>query len=326
MKDGIGKILKNNKVLGFLVAGILIFSVFSQSNAVYAITDPTYKLTAETEGIKGFVVKSLTSLNVRSGPGRTYSKIRHPETDKTVSLSTGDLVAVMDEIDVTYDDGTTALWYEIRWVSEDNIEFHGYINSAYTEKTGDPAIPLPTPTPDPKSLPTSTPTPTPVEVTGTVTQAVMPTVAPEKPGIGSYADAESGLYGVAIVVAVLLLLFFIYGVYYNLSLKFNKNKKNPINAQLRYYERRINSQNEQKEKLQKERAEREESERIKQETVKIRKDLDMLKTGDRVIHKFFGKGEVVDNSDPDILSVKFETGIRCIDKESAALKRVLTKI
>ncbi len=326
MKDIIGKILKNNRLLCILLAVVTAFSIFGQYYAVYAATDPTYSVTAETEGIKGFVVKALTSLNVRSGPGRDYSKIRHPVTDKTVALSNGDLVAVMDEIDVAYDDGSTALWYEIRWVSEDDIEFHGYINAAYTEKTGDPAIPLPTATPDPDTIQTPTVTPTMVPVTGSVTPSVTPSIKQERPGIGSYIDPEAGLYGVAAVVVCLLAFLLIYAIYYKLSFVFNKNKKNPANAQLRYYERRLNSQNEQKEKMLKEKAEREESERIRRDTEKIRKELDALKTGDRIMHKFFGKGIVVDNLDPDIISIRFGNEIRCIDKESAALKRVLLKI
>ena len=61
-----------------------------------------------------------------------------------------------------------------------------------------------------------------------------------------------------------------------------------------------------------------------QETIKV--ELEGLQEGDTVIHKFFGEGKVIDNSDVNNVEVRFGNEIRYINKESAAAKHLMRKL
>ncbi len=321
-------------------AALMFALIIAENTAVFAETDPTYKYTAETENADAFVVKIKTSLNVRAGAGTNYSKIKNPITDKNVSLSGGDLVAVMSEIDVVNKDESKTLWYEIRWI-EDDIEFHGYINAQYTEKTGDPAIPLPTPTPVATNTPTPTPTPTP-EIVKEKAPTKTPTPTPPAPVIGDGMSKSSSWMGIVIIIAILLACVIGYGLF------ILKKKKTMYSAErdtikgLRNVAPENYSNGQQRERVRtvKEEDYVDEAEnnaiyeanrqatmaQALKEKELIKKELDGLEEKDTVIHKYFGEGIVIDNSDVNNVEIKFGNEIRYINKESAAAKHLMRKL
>ncbi|MCR5585540.1 MAG: SH3 domain-containing protein [Lachnospiraceae bacterium] len=321
------------------VTVFLLVIFFLKDITVYAATEPTYKYTAETENADAYVVKITTSLNVRVGPGKNYNKITHPITNKTISLKSGDLVAVMGESEVVYDDGSTATWYEIRWI-EDDIEFHGYINGKYTKKTGDPAIPLPTPTPIATNTPTPTPTPT-KGPTNTPAPSKTPTPTLPAPMMGDSVNGNPPWIGILIVALVLVAC--VAGYFVFVAKKKNAmyhEESETINGLRRVTPEKFNDKVQQNVRPVKEEdyvdevdaEENYEANRqaamanaIKEKEM-IKKELDGLEEKDTVIHKYFGEGIVIDNSDVNNVEIKFGSEIRYINKESAAAKHLMRKL
>ena len=54
--------------------------------------------------------------------------------------------------------------------------------------------------------------------------------------------------------------------------------------------------------------------------------INKLKPHDLVVHKYFGKGEVYDNSDVKLLEVRFGSDVRFLNKESLISKHLLVKL
>ncbi len=332
------------------ICAVLVLALLCDNTVVFAETEPTYELTEETENAKAFVVRITTTLNVRTGPGTSFKKIKHPVTGKSVSLKKNDLVAVMRECTATYEDGSVDLWYEVRWVNE-GIEFHGYINAHYTRNTGDPAIPLPTPTP---LVPyTPTPTPEPEVPTATPTPTNTPTPTPAKPGMGTQANSTPPWTAPLIIGSIILGISAIFGIYAFIkerivvaedgnSVKFvGKHKQAEMERLLaanavpeiseaekaERAEAEARAEAERQRIAEKEERERQEAmERIARENERVREMLDELKVNDRVGHRFFGAGVVTDNSDPKNIEIRFGDEVRVIDKENAAAKHILRKL
>ncbi len=93
---------------------------------------------------------TATSLNIRSGPGTTYSKVQVNGSD--TFLKKGEEVTITDELDE---------WYMISFKSSGKTA-KGYVMKEYIKvKDGtkeESSTPKPTPTPKPTSTPTPTPT------------------------------------------------------------------------------------------------------------------------------------------------------------------------
>ena len=57
--------------------------------------------------------------------------------------------------------------------------------------------------------------------------------------------------------------------------------------------------------------------------VVIRAALDALKEQDTLVHKEYGVGEVIDNSDPQIIQVRFGRDLRFLKKDRLARKQLV---
>ncbi len=335
--EGTKRILRRSA--GILAAVMIICSAAGPVST-YAATEPTYEYTDETKNADAYVVKITTNVYVRSTPGKNAVKITHPITKDTIILAKNDLVAVLSEDDFVYDDGTTEHWYEIRWINE-KIEFHGYVNSKYTTKTGDPAIPLPTPTPAVTNTPTPTPTPTPGP-TNTPTPNVTATPTPPAPKIGDNINDEPVKTGFTIVGIVIGLIAVSFGGF--LLIRYISERRAMIQAQNRP---KKDSPTEYAARRRREAQRAEEQQRLQEtedgseefnisrtlamkdaarESELIKRELDDLKEKDTVIHKFFGEGIVIDNSDVNNVEIRFGNEIRYINKESAAAKHLMRKL
>ena len=57
----------------------------------------------------------------------------------------------------------------------------------------------------------------------------------------------------------------------------------------------------------------------------LKEEIDRMKPGDVVYHKYFGKGVVYDNSDIKVIEVRFGPDVRFLNKASCAAKKLLKK-
>ncbi len=317
----VARLLK--KVSVFLVLALVFNTV-----TVLAATEPTYKYTEETKDAKAFVIKLTTAVKLRATPETNAKQLTHPLTNEKMVIAKGDLVAVMSEEAITNSNGELEIWYEVRYI-EDDIEFHGFVNSIYTEKTGDPAFPLPTPTP----VVTNTPTPTPSTApsnTPTPTNTATPTLPP--PSIEKdIQDAPSWIAPVVMITAIVA-FFALFGLYCLFTYLFGKRSEegeSDMSArQIREQRRaeRAYAAEIAKAKEEAEKSRKNAIESAARETENIRQELDELLEGEDVMHKFFGEGMVIDNSDLDNIVVKFADETRRIDKDNAAAKKLMRKL
>lgn len=194
---------KMQKWLSVLGISACLFAMAEPGITAYAATEPTYELTNDTAEAEAYVgeVDVDDGLNVRTGFGADYDRVQ--VDGEYVILYDNDKVAVMSEGKAS--DGNT--WYEVRWV-EDGVEYHGYVRGKYVKKSDERALPLPTPTPvatpTPEATATPVPTPTTVATATPVPATPTPTVVPEEP------KDHSGLKGVGIVAALLVIAVAVY--------------------------------------------------------------------------------------------------------------------
>ncbi len=331
---------------------ILLVIGISAPDFAYAEKIPTFAYTEETANVEAKIVEVYNSVSVLDAPGYENQKLQY--NGSTVMLKKGDKVAGMRAYTTDYNE----LWYEVRWV-EDNIEFHGYVYSGfkndkwvknYCKMTDDIAENIPTPTP----LPTDTPTPTPIP---TDTPIPTPTAGPTPiQKLGKSPIPFIFIMGVMVVLAAV--------AYYYLVVKRKQNNNTNSADQIKRLKNAIDRDAviEREKKLYENvsggtKANRKESlgqgvytvktteekltnpddyeddERLRQiaQSVKekeiIRRELEALDARDMVYHKYFGEGQVVDNSDVNNVEVKFVNhGIMYIDKEEAARKSLMRKL
>ncbi len=334
----------------------LILLIIGLSAPKEAIAEklPTYAYTEETANVTAKIVKINVARQVLVAPGYENEKLVYE--GKEVTLAAGDKVAGMKIVDTQFNER----WYEVRWV-EDNVEYHGYIYTGfhhgawgdrYCEMTEEIAANIPTPTP----TPTETPIPT---VAPTDTPMPTPTDAP-KP------SQRLGQFPIIPFVAIIGFVVVLAAVaYYYLIVKKKQNSNTNSADQIKRLKSAIDRDSviEREKKLYenvsggtkasakeglgqgvytvKNREENpvtnpddyEDDERLKQiaQSVKekeiIRRELESLDARDVVYHKYFGEGQVVDNSDVNNVEVKFANhGIMYIDKEEAARKSLMRKL
>ncbi len=328
---------------------IILMLALSAPKDVFAIKEPTYEYTDETAEATAFVVEVFTKLYLMDAPGYENTKITY--NGSIVVVEAGDRVAGMNSVTTSHNE----LWYEVRWV-EDGQEFHGYIYSGfkngkwakkYAVITEEAAINIPTPTPTPTDTPTPTPTSTPTPTPSPVpvqTKGDFPTI----PFVL--------IIGVMVVLAAAAYYYFIVKKRQsnNQSGEQIKKLKNAIDRdsvierERQLYENvaggtRAGNRENLGQGVYTVRSPEEEAltnpddyegdERLKQiaENVKekeiIRRELEALDARDMVYHKYFGEGQVMDNSDVNNVEVKFVNhGVMYIDKEEAARKSLMRKL
>ena len=69
---------------------------------------------------------------------------------------------------------------------------------------------------------------------------------------------------------------------------------------------------------------RNESSKDGEEKKALRMRIQKLREHDIVIHKYFGRGEVFDNSDVRLIEVRFGNDVRFLNKDNLAAKKLLT--
>ena len=168
---------------------------------VYAATEPTYEYTEETSAVEAYVgtVTGTDSLNVRTGFGASYDKVQ--VNGSNVILLKGDRVAIMSSGNAS----NGSVWYEVRWVKND-IEYHGYVNAKYIERSEERAMPIATPTPEATPTPTATPTPV-ATPTLEITATPEPTETPKEESGSKFWEGLLLVFLILLLVAVLCIIF-----------------------------------------------------------------------------------------------------------------------
>ncbi len=335
--------IKNNKGANAykkicrMICALLILTFFMKDNAAYAATEPTFKYTEETEGAQAYVYTVTATAEVRVGPGTDYKRLVDPNTNRVVTLLKGDRIAVLGE----KKGNNSSTWYEVRWL-QDTIEFHGYISTSNAVETGEEAVPLPTATPIVTETPTPSPTPT-IGPTSTPTPTQYCTPTPPAPKLGNGIGKEPGKAGLKIVFGVLAIILAGYGIFVLFCRITGKSltgyapdgSPRPTLAELKLREKREQKLKEQEEDYRNELESYMEehggtrstaAETALKEKEVLRAELDGLKEGDTVTHRFFGEGTVINNADENSIEVLFGSEVRSIEKESAAAKQLMRKL
>ena len=289
-----------------------------------------------------YVGKVTSGVNVRIGAGVNNKKLM--VNNKGVSLETGTKVIIMDEVDVS---GKT--WYHIKFTYGD-MELIGYSTSSCIDKTDVTITPTPLPTPSPEPTVTLEPTIVPTTAPDTPVSPV-PTMQPTE---GESNDSKTPfllMFGVAGAAIVLV------GIYFMLQKKKERSKAETVQVSEKVEKLKnmvISSDEEvidEKHKLKKgvyvkksisiQEAVSEyatTSEEINEaddsatkavvvsesaDKKQLRAAIAKLREHDIVIHKYFGKGEVYDNSDVRLIEVRFGQDVRFMNKEQLVNKKLL---
>ncbi len=267
-------------------------------------------------------------VNVREGPGSTtYGKKKY--NGNNLQLAPGTSFTVLDE---AVEKETGIPWYHISFYLN-NEELEGWIISIYADIVGTVTA-TPTPTPEVTETPTPTPTETPTP-TPSPTSTPRPTEAPK-------INDKSPLYRLfwRVVIAVLVIsVVVILTIYVYNRFVVSKGKTDEINKKMKYLKTVAENSEEPRgsgtvtvkrpqvrivDDGSGDVTRSAEQENEPDERAILRAKLDKLKQHDIVDHKFFGKGEVYDNSDVKLMEVRFGMDVRYLNKDSLAAKKLLT--
>ncbi len=305
-----------------------------------------------TEQVMNRIGRTTARVNVRYGPGDgLYDVITH--NGERVTLDPDKEVLIVD--DAIYE-ASGNLWYNIifQWQGE---ELDGWATSSYiTVVATVTPTPTPSPTPEPATptpSPEPTPSPTPTAVPATPTP--MPTIDPSS---GDFRFVWGMIAALVVIAIVAIAVIFIKNKMVYSSARSNemsqkmKRLKN-INlaeekedilsttmiTRRKRPEVRVVDENDEDREYDPELIDSlfgEEfpaAEKVKQEPTResdekraLRNEINKLKPHDMVLHKYFGKGEVYDNSDVKLLEVRFGSDVRFLNKESLVSKRLLVKL
>ncbi len=290
-------------------------------------------------------------VNVRVAPGQDNDQVML--NGEKVQLQAGNKVVIIGEEMVG-----DKVWYKIRFTRE-NTEITGYCTSSYVTKTDTVITPSPTPSPSPTPTPEATPSPslTP-SPEPTPTAVVTPTPAPEEKSGGN-----TGMI-VAVVIVVLAagaLVFLNWKRKQTANstanrkmaqlkkMKLNeakstedaddRGKRNPevkqkvnyrdAQAEQMFQDVYLKHPEEKEEFAYVEQGDEEEikanAARESEERKALREEIENLRQHDLVIHKYFGKGEVYDNSDVRLIEVRFGGDVRFMNKDALAAKKLMKK-
>lgn len=295
------------------------------------------------DGDRFYKGKANGTVNVRLGPGEEYDKLKID----------GKNVQVNRDTDITIIGEDTAssgkLWYHIQFEYNGAV-VDGYSTSSYIDKDV-----LCTPTPTPIPSPTPTPEPTPTEI------PEEPPAPTEAPVSEARQEKEQDLKMMIIIVAavfvVLVVIIIIIAVIRRKRKKNDTEISGTVNKvkNLTYDESKRQGKKRQPEirrlsdndpvvevtKMPVYPAEDdyeaydddysdnatgnvlENASKEAEEKKALRAKIDALSEHDIVIHKYFGEGEVYDNSDVNLLEVRFDNDVRFLNKDSLVSKKLL---
>ena len=295
-------------------------------------------------------------VNVRVAAGENSEQV--VKDGQKVQLKAGDRVTIIGE-----DMVGTKVWYHILF-ERDGEEITGFCTSSYVEKTSKEVMITPTPTPDPTPTLEVTPTPR-ATPTPDVSPTPMPTKEPEDSGAkGLNSGIIVALIVVVVAGAGLIFLKSKKAQEAGkaASRKMAQLKKMKIaegggedmddNRGRRKPEvkPKVNYRETQSEQMYQDvyvkRGMEEEgspgmdyayldqggAEEIKANAAKeseerraLREEIEELREHDLVIHKYFGKGEVYDNSDVRLIEVRFGSDVRFMNKDALAAKKLMKR-
>ncbi len=279
---------------------------------------------AEEERTTHKLGQTTASVNVREGAGEnTYAVMEH--NGAKVQLPSGTSVIIVDE--AVYQQ-TGKVWYNIIFYLNGE-ELSGWVTSSFVSVVGT-VTSTPTPTPEVTETPTPEPTNTP-EPTQEAVATPEPTVT-LAPAIGQDSNIYKTFWNVVISLLVIAVIIIIIIYVYNRYM-FTRSKNSEVNKKMKYL-KNVDIDDEEKPSAGFTGSKRP-SVRVIEDTVDeggnrelderavLRAKLDKLKQHDIVTHKFFGKGEVYDNSDVKLIEVRFGMDVRYLNKDSLAAKNLL---
>ena len=296
--------------------------------------------------------RTTARVNVRYGPGDgLYDIIVH--NGEKVTLDNDVEVLIVD--DSVYE-ASGNIWYNIifDWKGE---ELSGWATSSYIKVVATVTpTPMPSPTPEPATptpSPEPTPSPTPTAVPATPTP--MPTIDPSSRDFRFVWGMIAALVIIAIIAIALIYvknkLVYSSARTQEMSQKMKRLKNinlaedkedilstTMITRRKRPEVRIVDENDEDREydpelidslfgeELPSAEKVRPELTRESDEKRALRNEINKLKPHDMVLHKYFGKGEVYDNSDVKLLEVRFGSDVRFLNKDSLVSKRLLVKL
>ncbi len=348
-----------NKKFGFyhvLRAGLCFgFAALTFHAAGAAMVQPVY---AEVVDYTDVYYEGVAEgkVNVRVAAGQDNEQVTHG--GERVQLKAGDRVTIIGE-DMVGD----KVWYHIIFVI-DGDEITGFCTSSYVEKTSKQILITPTPTPEATPTPEPTPTPE-ATPTPRATLTPEPTQEPEKGSEKTVnGGIIVALVVVVLAGAALIFLKSKKAQEAGkaASRKMAQLKKMKIqdggedggdNRGRRKTEvkSKVNYRETQAEQVYQDvyvkKPANEEfagegrdyayldqgnAEEIKanaaresEERKALRAEIEELREHDLVIHKYFGKGEVYDNSDVRLIEVRFGSDVRFMNKDALAAKKLMKR-
>jgi hypothetical protein len=242
-----------------------------------------------------------------------------------LQLQSGTQIIIVEESDFN-----GKPWYHVIFYVN-GVELDGWITSSYASVSGTvTATPTPTPevTATPTPTPTETPTPTP-ENTNTPTPTKAPNITDKS---DLYKTFWSTVVAVLVIAVVVIITIYIYN-----RVIATRGRNDEINKKMKYLKSVADTPEEpgkavttakrpQVRVIEEEDGVQKPAEgsETPDERAILRAKLDKLKQHDIVEHKFFGKGEVFDNSDVKLMEVRFGMDVRYLNKDSLAAKKLLT--
>ena len=331
---------------------ILMFSVLLLGIAVLPMLQAKATEVEPAEQELNRIGRTTARVNVRYGPGDgLYDVITH--NGERVTLDPDKEVLIVD--DAVYE-ASGVIWYNIifQWQGE---ELNGWATSSYiTVVATVTPTPTPSPTPEPATPtpspePTPSPTPTPVPATPTP----MPTIDPSS---GDFRFVWGLIASLVVIAIIAIAVIFIKNKMVYSSARSNEmsqkmkrlkninlaeDKEDILSTTMitrrKRPEVRIVDENDEDREYDPELIDslfgeefpaaekvRQEPTRESDEKRALRSMINKLKPHDLVVHKYFGKGEVYDNSDVKLLEVRFGSDVRFLNKESLISKHLLVKL
>lgn len=334
--------------MGLAVAVVSPIAV-AKTSVVYAedYTDRYYNGTADG------------TVNVRTGAGSDKDRVTYK--GDYVQLKAGDKVRIIGEEVVAKGTSDEKIWYKIV-ITKGEDEIIGYSTSSYITRNENPVMVEPDPTPTP--LPTPTPEPTPTKApTPTPVATATPTEAPEEEEGGGVNGGI--IAAIIIIILAGAALVFLKSKKAQAAGKAASRKlaqikkakirdgadnseENTVGRRKPEVKTKVNYRDTQAEQVYqdvylKNNGEEAEDDRysyisqgnaeeIKENAAKeneerkaLRADIEELREHDLVIHKYFGKGEVYDNSDVRLIEVRFGSDVRFMNKDALAAKKLMKR-
>ncbi len=295
-------------------------------------------------------------VNVRVAAGEDNEQVT--QNGEKVQLKAGDRVTIIGE-----DMVGKKIWYHILF-ERNGEEITGFCTSSYVEKTSTQILITPTPTPEPTPTTEPTPTPD-ATPTSQATPTAAPTAEPEKePEKGMNSGIIVALVVVVLAGGGLIFLKSKKAQEAGKAAsrkmaqlkkmkiqeggeeaEDNRGRRKPeVKSKVNY--RETQAEQVYQDVYVKKQADGETGEerrdyayldqgdteaikanaaRENEERKALRAEIEDLREHDLVIHKYFGKGEVYDNSDVRLIEVRFGSDVRFMNKDALAAKKLMKR-